>query len=254
MKAQRVKRLDPAAPLEENAARIVSVRLDEMRSFAPAALDPANSVAQHDMRIAAKRLRYILEATGFCFGKPAQTAARRARDLQGLLGEVHDCDVMLPTIDTHIADLRAEDAAAVREKAGDARVLDPALAARARHRTAYRGLDVLTVYVQARRELLFDRFLAFWRAQEEAGTWDRLDRAVAGRLRDIKERRRAEERIENARRELEEAERKERAAAERARQAAAELAAAADSSATDLEGPVGGYPITARTSGAYPDR
>ena len=36
MKARRVKRLDPAASLEENAARIVSVRLDEMRSFAPA--------------------------------------------------------------------------------------------------------------------------------------------------------------------------------------------------------------------------
>ena len=49
---------------------------------------------------------------------------------------------------------------------------------------------------------------------------------VARRLRDIKERRRAEERIETARRELEEAERKEHAAAERARQAAAELAAA----------------------------
>jgi len=235
MKARRVKRLDPDVSLEENAARIVSVRLAEMRSFAPAALDPANSVAQHDMRIAAKRLRYILEATGFCFGKPAQTAARRARDLQGLLGEMHDCDVMLPAIDTHIADLRVEDAGALREKAGDARALDPALAARARHRTAYRGLEVLTVYVQARRGLLFDRFLAFWRAQEGAGTWDRLDRAVAGRLHEIKERRRAEQRIENARRELEEAERK-------ARRAAAELAAAAD------------YPITDRTSGTYPDR
>ena len=226
MKARRVKRLDPAAPLEENAARIISTRLAEMRSFTPAALDPANSVAQHDMRIAAKRLRYTLEATGFCFGKPAQTAGRRARDLQGLLGEVHDCDVMLPVIDAHIADLRAEDAAAVRAKAGDAKTLDPALAARAHHRTAYRGLEVLTVYVQAQRELVFDRFLAFWSEQEQSGTWDRLERAVTRRLREIKERRRAEERIEQARRELEEAEHKERAATERARQAAAELAAA----------------------------
>ena len=226
MKARRVKRLDPAASLEENAARIVALRLQEMRAFVPAALDPANSVAQHDMRIAAKRLRYVLDATGFCFGKPAQTAARRARDLQTLLGEVHDCDVMLPAIDAHIAALRAEDAAAVRAKAGDAETLDPALAARARHRTAYRGLDVLGVYVQARRELLFDRFLAFWRRHEEAGTWARLERAVEIRLRDIKERRRAAERIEQARRDLEEAERKERTAAERARQAAAELAAA----------------------------
>ena len=226
MKARRVKRLDPAASLEENASRIISTRLGELRSFVPAALDPANSVAQHDMRIAAKRLRYILEATGFCFGKPAQTAGRRARDVQGLLGDVHDCDVMLPVIDRQLADLRAADAAVVREKAGDAKTLDPALVASARHRTAYRGLEVLTVYVQARRDLLFDRFLAFWSEQEEAGTWDRLERAVARRLREIKERRRAEERVADAQRELEEAERKERAAAERARQAAAELAAA----------------------------
>ena len=73
---------------------------------------------------------------------------------------------------------------------------------------------------------LFDRFVAFWREQEEAGTWDRLERTVARRLREIKERRRAEERIENAQRELAEAERKQRAAAQRAREAADELAAA----------------------------
>ena len=35
MKARRVKRLDAGARLDENAARIVSTRLAEMRSFAP---------------------------------------------------------------------------------------------------------------------------------------------------------------------------------------------------------------------------
>jgi hypothetical protein len=29
--------------------------------------------------------------TGFCFGRPADTARRRARDLQDILGEIHDC-------------------------------------------------------------------------------------------------------------------------------------------------------------------
>ena len=129
------------------------------------------------MRIAAKRLRYILETTEFCFGKPAQTARRRARDLQDLLGELHDCDVMLPRVEAHLAELRAEDAAAVRERAGDSPDLDPRLAARAQHRTAYRGLEVLAVYLQARRRLLFDRFREFWVEQERAGTWKRLEQA-----------------------------------------------------------------------------
>ena len=104
VKARRVKKLDPRAPLADNAARIIRVRLDEMRSFAPAALESERIRDQHDMRIAAKRLRYVLETTEFCFGKPAQTARRRARDLQDLLGELHDCDVMLPRVEGHLAD------------------------------------------------------------------------------------------------------------------------------------------------------
>ena len=225
MKARTVKKLDPDASLAENAARIVAVRLDEMRSFAPRALQPDRSRAQHDMRIAAKRLRYILEATDFCFGKSAQTAARRARDLQDLLGELHDCDVLLPVIDDQIAALREEDAATVRRRAGDAPNLDPRLATRARHRTAYRGLEMLAVYVQARRKLLFDRFRSYWHEQERAGTWERLERAVTRRLEEAREARRTAERVERARRELERAERDERAAADRARRAAEELAA-----------------------------
>ena len=62
MKARKVKKLDPDGTLTGNAARIVEVRLRELRSFAPRALDPAEVDALHDMRIAAKRLRYVLEA------------------------------------------------------------------------------------------------------------------------------------------------------------------------------------------------
>ena len=147
MKARRVKKLDPGAPLSENAARIVKVRLDEMRSFTPKALKPGRVRQQHDMRIAAKRLRYVLEATEFCFGRSGEVARRRARDLQEILGELHDCDVMLPRVEQHLAELRDADAAAVRQRAGDADDLDPALAARAPHRTSYRGLQILTVYL-----------------------------------------------------------------------------------------------------------
>jgi hypothetical protein len=196
MKAKRVKKLDPHKPLMDNAARIVRVRLDEMLSFARDALEFEAVRDQHDMRIAAKRLRYVLETTEFCFGKPARTARRRARDLQDLLGELHDCDVMLPRVEAHLAALRAQDAAAVRGLAGDSPDLDPRLAARAEHRTAFRGLEVLGVYVQARRRLLFDRFREFWAEEERAGTWKRLEEAVARHLRAAKERRKAARRAE----------------------------------------------------------
>jgi len=223
VKARRVKKLDPSEPLADNAARIVSVRLDEMRSFAPKALKPGGIKQQHDMRIAAKRLRYVLEATEFCFGRSAQVARRRARDLQDILGELHDCDVMLPRVKRHLAELRDADTAAVRQRAHGADDLDPGIAARAPHRTSYRGLEILMVYLQARRELLFDRFATFWAEQERSGTWDRLERAAERRLREARERRRAAKRAERARRELEAAEQAEREAASRAAAAAAEL-------------------------------
>jgi hypothetical protein len=205
MKARLVKKLDPGRSLGENGARIIRVRLDEMRSLAPRALD-GKVKAQHDMRIAAKRLRYVLEVTGFAFGKPADTARRRARDLQDILGEIHDCDVMLPRVRGHLEELQRADAEAVSAKAGEAPDLDPRLAAQARHRTAYRGLDVLAVYLEARRRLLFDRFEAFWRRQDERGTWSRLERAVDRYLDRAREERRTAKAAGRARQRAEAAE------------------------------------------------
>jgi hypothetical protein len=239
VKSRPVKKLDPGRPLAENAARIVRVRLDEVRSFIPRALEPERVRQQHDMRIAAKRLRYVLEATEFCFGRAGRTARRRARDLQGLLGELHDCDVMLPRVEGHLAELRDRDAEAVRRLAGDAPDLDPEVAARAPARTAYRGLEVLSVYVRARRKLLFDRFVEFWTEQEAAGTWDALDRAADRILREAKERRRAAKRAAEAERELAEAERARLEAAERAREAAARLEAAERPGSTGGATPTG---------------
>jgi len=226
VKARKVKKLDPRKPLAENAARIVQVRLDELRSFAPAALEEDRVREQHDMRIAAKRLRYILEATEFCFGSAGPKARRRAKELQDILGELRDCDEMLPRVEHHLAELRSADAGSVRELAGRADDLDPELAARAPHRTAYRGLEVLSVYVEARRRLLFERFREFWSEQERAGTWERLERAAGRTLMEARTRREARERATRAAHELAEAERMEREAGERARRAAKELSMA----------------------------
>ena len=179
MKARKVKHLDPSGTLADNAQRIVHARLDELCDFGPKVADPANVRELHAMRIAAKRLRYVLEATADpCFGPYAHSAAKRAKELQDLLGEIHDCDVQLPRVEALAASLRASDAAELGRRAGDADDLDPALAARLPHSDAWEGLTALEIYLRARRDLLFARFTAFWQHLEREAFRARLEYAV----------------------------------------------------------------------------
>lgn len=183
MKAGRVKGLDATGPLADNAERIVRLRLDELCGFIPAALDVHEVEALHDMRIAAKRLRYVLEVTAAsCFGPYAKTAGKRARDLQALIGEIHDCDVALPRIREVAAERRAADAGALFARAEPgAADLAPDLAPDLPHADEHRGLTTLETYLTARRALLYARFLDHWQELEREGFRPRLEYALAER-------------------------------------------------------------------------
>ena len=89
------------------------------------------------MRIAAKRLRYVLEIDRPCFEPAAEDARRAAKELQGVLGEIHDCDVMLPKVE---------------------------------------GIASLESLLRTRRELLFARFRELWGAEEIQGALDAVSR------------------------------------------------------------------------------
>jgi CHAD domain-containing protein len=173
VKARAVKGLDPLTPLGDNAEKIVRVRLDELTSFMPKATDPDEVVALHDMRIAAKRLRYVLEVTGACFGPYASNAVKMVKDLQDLLGEIHDCDVQLPEVAAFLQELMDADAA----HAG----ASPKDLAKVPNRRAYAGLVALQVHLRARRRELFEQFLELWRDYERKGFAARLAFAVSER-------------------------------------------------------------------------
>jgi CHAD domain-containing protein len=144
MKARKVKHLDPAGSLEDNARRIVAVRSQELLDLAAAAEDPSDVKALHDLRIAGKRLRYLLELTGeACIGAGSATLAKQLKGLQDLLGEIHDCDVQLPPL--------------------------RALAREAPEREA-RGLRTIAIHFATRRAELFERFHQGWPALERAFT------------------------------------------------------------------------------------
>jgi CHAD domain-containing protein len=139
VKARAVAGLDPAAPLRLNAALIVRTRLEELRSLAERALAPDAVEVQHDARIAAKRLRYVLEIVGPCIGDAAKPARDAAKEIQSVLGDLHDCDVMLPKVE-HV--------------------------------------ESLAVALRSRRSRCFDAFAEFWRVESGNGKWAALERAL----------------------------------------------------------------------------
>jgi CHAD domain-containing protein len=138
MKARKVKGLKPREPLRQNAALIVATRLDELRGFAEEALDPSGETAQHEMRIAAKRLRYVLEITGSCLGPRGEAAREVARELQGVLGDIHDCDVMRPKVE---------------------------------------GIESVEALLRTRRDLLHARFRDLWTSEESQGAFAGIEAA-----------------------------------------------------------------------------
>jgi CHAD domain-containing protein len=182
VKAREVKGLDPAGPLADNVERIARTRLDELFAFVPAVLDPQNVRELHDMRIAAKRLRYVLELTEHLFGPYTATAVRRTKELQGLLGDMHDCDEMLPRIRRLLAAEQAAETEALRARARQgARDLDPALARDAPRADAWRGLHAFAAWLEARRAVLHDAFLEQWTELSRAGFRARLEYALSER-------------------------------------------------------------------------
>ena len=161
MKAQKVK-LEPDAPLGESLLAILSVRLGELYSF-----DPANPGDLHNMRIAAKRVRYILEAAQPVFGEPAAHGVKTMKQLQDLLGDIHDCDELLPLVDRHVEKLRAEDAGAAAH--------DAALP----NRRKYRGLEAVRAHTLADRERLHSRFVRKWAKLERDAFRGKLEVELA---------------------------------------------------------------------------
>lgn len=179
MKARRVKGLDPDMPLDAALGRIAATRLGEVHSFEHAVHDPGAVEELHDMRIAAKRLRYVLEMSEPVLGAQAVRGAKQAKKLQDLLGEIHDCDEHLPLVEAHLERLRAEDAAAVQAGAARAAAdLDPAAVREAPNRDHYAGLEALATYLRARRAVLYRRFVHDWARLEKAGFRESLNGQV----------------------------------------------------------------------------
>ena len=116
--------VDPFEPYALAAARVVRLRADELFGHADGVLDTSDIERVHDMRVASRRLRAVLEIFEPCFPQgDFKTALRDVKSLADALGERRDPDVHIedmegfeaqvqatlrPGIDALVARLRAQ--------------------------------------------------------------------------------------------------------------------------------------------------
>ena len=94
-KARAISGLDPLALTSTNARVIARTRLEEMEIWGRYAHDPQRSDELHDLRIAAKRLRYTLEIFADVLPEESSSVVEEVTQIQEELGALHDSDVMV---------------------------------------------------------------------------------------------------------------------------------------------------------------
>lgn len=90
--------VDPNASAVENASIVLAARVQDLLNWEAHLKDPARVRELHEMRIAAKRLRYTMEIFAPVVGDPLPGAIERIKVLQELLGDIHDLDVVTPVL------------------------------------------------------------------------------------------------------------------------------------------------------------
>ncbi len=91
-------------------AREVSLRLwAELSKRSSALRRPFKTKPLHKMRITAKRLRYALELFAQCWGETLKGFAEEIAEMQGALGNLHDCDVWIETFGDYFRELEDEE-------------------------------------------------------------------------------------------------------------------------------------------------
>ena len=77
----------------EKAFYHISMCLEDLFSYERFIDDPEKVAQHHQMRIAAKHLRYTLEAYAGLYPRGLKQEIRTFKHLQDILGDIHDCDV-----------------------------------------------------------------------------------------------------------------------------------------------------------------
>ena len=176
-KAQPVYGLDPEDTVLTNAVIIVPIRITELLSWERFIHEPAHVYELHQMRIAAKRLRYTLEILAPLYDGAMDEAIDRVKKIQEHLGSIHDADVLVPELEAHLLNtLKSKRKNAVISSVEGA------------HFDAAAGLLALCRRKRNERAEKYEKFLALWRRLRDEAFFERLRALVQRAAADESER------------------------------------------------------------------
>jgi CHAD domain-containing protein len=113
--ARDIPGITPDATFREAAASAVEVRAEEVFSFRDRALDTGDIEGVHDMRVATRRLRAVMEIFAVCFPKQQhRRALNEVKELADVLGERRDPDVMIDGLEDVAKKLASGDRSGIR--------------------------------------------------------------------------------------------------------------------------------------------
>ena len=142
----------------------VNRRLRSLLDFGDCLADPQDIERHHQMRIAAKRLRYLLEAVDPLYKGGLERYTKKMRQLQTLLGNLHDCDNWVEILQR----VETEETERALANCGD-------LCSVADFR---RGIEWLRSERIEQRDLLFNQAAHLWAQLQRSGLWTNLLKAV----------------------------------------------------------------------------
>ncbi|HEY6245017.1 MAG TPA: CHAD domain-containing protein [Pyrinomonadaceae bacterium] len=97
---------DTQPSYNEVARIIIDDRLSDLEELSKSLYYPNDVQPLHDMRIAAKRLRYAIDLFAECWESDIGSFAKQAALLQTDLGQLHDCDVWIDDFRKRISGFR----------------------------------------------------------------------------------------------------------------------------------------------------
>lgn len=172
-KARPITGLDSQAPVASNARLVVKARLDDLYRWEGFVDNPYSIRELHDLRIAAKRLRYSFEVFEEVLPAASQAIVEELTRIQDELGTLHDSDVLIAMLRLCLA---SQDSSAVsqtgqaehpKQHSGKslvssdllAHILQPATAPTVEQRY---GLELLLQQQQRLREHQYIAFRQHW--------------------------------------------------------------------------------------------